>query len=301
MYLLDISNTFLDKSVPDEAIKNYSPDFKNDSSIDFENSDFSSKQEEINFSSEKTRSDTFLPPMNIYDHFSSIHEEENFIGERKDFIPFNLDNLLENKIERRLYFQVVYPERDSSLTKTDNISILIKEEGEEKTFLGIKKLQNEKTRKDNQDNMRKKIKRGFFNTFLIKFLNEVLKSIGSHKYFEKFPHNFINDVHQKRNKKIFAMTLEGVFMKEALYLHEKKNGFNNYLRNLDVLKSEEVKENEEIKKTLNKSIRKFYEEYINSVEFKIDEINRLRKKEMNDDYIKRYIYLANHFIEFLLQ
>ena len=299
--LLDISNTFLDKSVPDEAIKNYSPDFKNDSSIDFENSDFSSKQEEINFSSEKTRSDTFLPPMNIYDHFSSIHEEENFIGERKDFIPFNLDNLLENKIERRLYFQVVYPERDSSFTKTDNISILIKEEGEEKTFLGIKKLQNEKTRKDNQDNMRKKIKRGFFNTFLIKFLNKVLKSIGSHKYFEKFPHNFINDVHQKRNKKIFAMTLEGVFMKEALYLYEEKNGFNNYLRNLDVLKSEEVKENEEIKKTLNKSIRKFYEEYINSVEFKIDEINRLRKKEMNDDYIKRYIYLANHFIEFLLQ
>ena len=299
--LLDISNTFLDKSVPDEAIKNYSPDFKNDSSIDFENSDFSSKQEEINFSSEKTRSDTFLPPMNICDHFSSIHEEENIIEERKDFIPFNLDSLIENKIERRHYFQVVYPERDSSLTKTDNISILIKEEGEEKTFLGIKKLQNEKTRKDNQDNMRKKIKRGFFNTFLIKFLNEVLKSIGSHKYFEKFPHNFINDVHQKRNKKIFAMTLEEIFMKEALYSHEKTNGFNNYLRNLDVLKSEEVKENEEIKKTLNKSIRKFYEEYINSVEFKIDEINRLRKKEMNDDYIKRYIYLANHFIEFLLQ
>ena len=299
--LLDISNTFLDKSVPDEAIKNYSPDFKNDSSIDFENSDFSSKQEEIIFFNEKTRSDTFLPPMNIYDHFSSIHEEENIIEERKDFIPFNLDSLIENKIERRHYFQVVYPERDSSLTKTDNISILIKEEGEEKTFLGIKKLQNEKTRKDNQDNMRKKIKRGFFNTFLIKFLNKVLKSIGSHKYFEKFPHNFINDVHQKRNKKIFAMTLEGVFMKEALYLHEEKNGFNNYLRNLDVLKSEEVKENEEIKKTLNKSIRKFYEEYINSVEFKIDEINRLRKKEMNDDYIKRYIYLANHFIEFLLQ
>ena len=300
--LLDISNTFLDKSVPDEAIKNYSPDSKNDSSIDFENSDFSSKQEEINFSNQKTRSDTFLPPMNICDHFSSIHEEENFIRERKDFIPFNLDNLLENKIERRLYFQVVYPERDSSLTKTDNISILIKEEGEEKTFLGIKKLQNEKTRKDNQDNMRKKIKRGFFNTFLIKFLNKVLKSIGSHKYFEKFPHNFINDVHQKRNKEIFAMTLEGVFMKEALYLHpKKKNGFNNYSHNLDVLKSEEVKENEEIKKTLNKSIRKFYEEYINSVEFKIDEINRLRKKEMNDDYIKRYIYLANHFIEFLSQ
>jgi hypothetical protein len=299
--LLDISNTFLDKSVPDEAIKNYSPDFKNDSSIDFENIDFSSKQEEINFVNEKTRSDTFLQPMNIYDHFSSIHEEEDIIEERKDFIPFNLDSLIENKIERRHYFQVVYPERDSSFTKTDNISILIKEEGEEKTFLGIKKLQNEKTRKDNQDNMRKKIKRGFFNTFLIKFLNKVLKSIGSHKYFEKFPHNFINDVHQKRNKEIFEMTLEGIFMKEALYLHEKKNGFNNYLRNLDVLKSEEVKENEEIKKTLNKSIRKFYEEYINSVEFKIDEINRLRKKEMNDDYIKRYIYLANHFIEFLLQ
>ena len=298
---LDISNTFLDKSVPDEANQNYSHDSKDDFSIDFENSCFSSKQEEINFFNIKTKPDTFLPPMNIYSRLSSIHEEENFIGERKDFIPFNLDNLTENKIERRHYFQVVYPERDSFLTKTDNISILIKEEGTEKTFLGIKKLHNEKTKKDNQDNMRKKIKRGFFNTFLIKFLNEVLKSIGTNKYFEKFPHNFINDVHQKRNKKIFAMTLEGVFKKEALYSHEKKKGFNNYLHNLDVLKSEKVNENDEIKKTLNKSIRKFYEEYINSVEFKIYEINRLREKEMNDDYIKRYIYLANHFIEFLFQ
>jgi type VI protein secretion system component Hcp len=175
------------------------------------------------------------------------------------------------------------------------------EEEEEKPFLGKKKLLNAKTRKDNQDNMRKKIKRGFFNTSLIKFLNELLRSIGSHKYFRKFPHNFINDVHQERNKKIFGMTLREVLVEKKLYIHEENSGFNNYSHNLKVVQSEEIKENEEFKKILDKTIRELYEEYINSDEFKIGEINGLRKKEMTDEYIERYIYLANHFTEFLFQ
>ena len=45
--------------------------------------------------------------------------------------------------------------------------------------------------------------------------------------------------------------------------------------------------------------RDAFEEYINSDEFKIDEINRLkRKKNMQDDYIKEYIKTAYNFIEF---
>ena len=114
-----------------------------------------------------------------------------------------------------------HPKKDTLLNKKENISILIEGE-EEKTFLSKKKLLNEKTRKDNQDNMRKKIKRGFFNTSLIKLLNEKLKSIGSNKYLEKFPQYFIKDVEQKRNKKIFGMTLLKVFVEEEFYIREKK-------------------------------------------------------------------------------
>ena len=66
------------------------------------------------------------------------------------------------------------------------------------------------------------------------------------------------------------------------------------------MQSEEVKENEEFKKILNKTYRNLYEEYINSDEFKIDEINRIKNKN-GDEYIKRYIFLARHLIEFFSQ
>ena len=301
--LIDISNTFIYKSFkfPVQAFKICDDDFIDDRYIDSEN-DFISNKSDINYFSEKTKSNSLLPPMiSSYSILSFIEEEDE---NRNDNHLFYLDTLLENENKRQPYFKVVYPKDDLLLTKinrTENISILIKEEEEEKPFLGKKKLLIAKTRKDNQDNMRKKIKRGFYNTSLIKFLNELLKSIGTKKYFEKFPHNFVNDVNQKRNKKIFGMTLREVLVEKKLYIHEENSGFNNYLHNLKVVQSEDIKENEEFKKIFKKKICELYEEYLNSDEFKIGEINRLKEKNMADDYIARYIYLANHLIEFLFQ
>ena len=67
-----------------------------------------------------------------------------------------------------------------------------------------------------------------------------------------------------------------------------------------MVQSEEVKENEELKKIFNKSFRELYEEYVHSNEFNIDEISRLKKKN-GDEYVKNYIYLAKHLIEFFSQ
>ena len=49
---------------------------------------------------------------------------------------------------------------------------------------------------------------------------------------------------------------------------------------------------------MNKTIRELYEEYINSDEFKINEINRLKNNKMQDEYITKYISLAKNLIEF---
>ena len=97
------------------------------------------------------------------------------------------------------------------------------------------------------------------------------------------------------------MTLGEIFCKKELYLPENEEGLNNYLYNLKVIKSEEVEENDEFKKILNKTIRKLYEEYINSEEFKVEEINRLKEKKMKDEYIERYITLARYLITFFTQ
>ena len=136
---------------------------------------------------------------------------------------------------------------------------------------------------------------------MIKKLNEKLKGIGSRKYLRKFPQHFVSDVNQTRNKDILGMTLEEIFCKKELYLPENKEGLNNFLNNLKVIKSEEVEENEEFRKILNKTIKELYEEYINSDEFKVDEINRLKEKKMKDEYIERYISLARYLIAFFTQ
>ena len=42
-----------------------------------------------------------------------------------------------------------------------------------------------------------------------------------------------------------------------------------------------------------------FEDFINSKEFLIDEVNRLKNKNMEDLYIKRYIYLGKNFMKFI--
>ena len=181
---------------------------------------------------------------------------------------------------------------------TEHNSILDKNE---ENYIGTKRAKIKRPRKDNQDNIRKKIKRGFFNNALIKKLNEKLKSIGSIKYFVKFPKNFVGDGNMKRNKEILNMTLLQLFEKNKLYINENEEGLSKYKYNLEVVKSEEIKENDEFKKILNKTFSELYIEYINSDEFNVDEINRLKKKKMSDEYIRRYKYLAKHLIEYFSQ
>ncbi len=72
------------------------------------------------------------------------------------------------------------------------------------------------------------------------------------------------------------------------------------MHNLEVLESEDIKDNEEFKKIFNKTFRELYEEYINSDEFEKDEINRLKKKN-EDEYISKYIYLAKYLLEYFTQ
>ena len=204
--------------------------------------------------------------------------------------------------DKKKYFNVIYPHNDSLFNKTDKEdTINLITEKDEINFLGNKRLSYRRQRKDNKDNIRTKIKRGFFNSALINKLNDKLKSIGSTKYFMKFPQNFVSDISQKRNKEIVNLTLKEIFEKKELYKQENEIGFENYLHNLKVIQSEIIKENSEFKKILNKTFRELYEEYINSDEFKIGEIGRLKEHKMEDDYIKKYIYLSRELIDFFNQ
>ena len=194
-------------------------------------------------------------------------------------------------------FELISLGRSNLFTNTEKNSVLVRNE---ENRLKRKRGKKRRPRKENQDNIRRKIKRGFFNNSLIKKLNEKLQSIKIIKYFEKFPQHFVNDVNRKRNKDILNLTLREIFEKKELYSLKDKLCLYNYLHNLEVLESEDIKDNEEFKKIFNKTFRELYEEYINSDEFEKDEINRLKKKN-EDEYISKYIYLAKYLLEYFTQ
>ena len=191
-------------------------------------------------------------------------------------------------------FEVIRPIKVGLFTKLD---IDLSKEKEE-TFMKRKRYNEKRSRKENQDNIRKKIKRGFLNNALIPKINMIIKKHGGKIFFEIFKQHFVSDVTRKRNMELINMTLEEIFRKKELY-HE--TDLNFYYHNLKLVNSKEIQENKELKNILNLKLIKIFQEYINSKEFNIDEINRLKSKNMKDSYIKRYIYLAQNFIQFITE
>ena len=214
----------------------------------------------------------------------------------------------ESKEKKEQVFNVVYPRCISlfnenkaknnnlypNINKKEKINIF---KSSNKEMLSMKRSNTRKPRRENRDNIRKKIKRGFLNSSLIKNLNDILKSIGNPLFFEKFPQNFVSDVVKQSNKEILNLSLNEIFEKKELY---KKEDYPHYYHNLKVVKNEEVKKNIVMRKILDKKYYELFDEYINSNEFKIDEINRLKNNGMNDEYIDKYLCLSKHFIEFFM-
>ena len=168
----------------------------------------------------------------------------------------------------------------------------------EKAFLNNKVLPTIKRRRENQDNIRKKLKTVFFNTFLRKKINEILNNKHSRLYFEKFPISFVNDIRKNTNKDVIDKTLLEIILNKELY---SENDLSNYNHNIKVVENKEVKKIGELKKILNKTFRLLFEEFINSKEFNIDEINRLKNNNLDNIYIERYIYQSKHFIEYFAE
>ena len=223
---------------------------------------------------------------------SPNEEEDNEMPNLElTLIPYE-QSLLKNTITLKI-FDVIYPGKYSVFTRIENdLSYLLKEE---EMLCQRKRYNIRRKRRENNDNIRKKIKRGFFNKGLIHKLNMILKNQNINSYFEIFQQHFVGNVTKRTNNQLMNMTLEEIFEKKELY---QESELKSYKHNFNLVKSIEIQENKELKNILNKKLYLIFEEYINSKEFLIDEINRLKNKKMDNGYIQRYIYLTKHFIEF---
>ena len=205
--------------------------------------------------------------------------------------PINLNNSSQESCSKDKLFDIILPKSTPIFSKLENDSST-----DDGIFLERKRYSIKRRRRENKDNIRKKIKRGFLNNALINKINTIIKSNRGKLCFKRFQQHFVSDVAKKSNKVLLNMTLKEIFEKKEIY-DTKELKF--YYHNLKLIQSEEILENEELKNILNKKYCELYDEYLNSKEFMHDEINRLKNNKMEDSYIKRYIYLARNFINFI--
>ena len=192
-------------------------------------------------------------------------------------------------IKKRI-FKVEYPLRDKRCETTKCFEL---NEDDESNFIKKKRSKKRQNRYTYKDLIQQKIKRNFFNGYLVIKLNKILKTIKSGLLFKKFPKRFTNNVSKNDNKRILLMTLGEIIKDKNLY----KNDLKIYEHNLKVineLKEEKSKINEILD---TKNYYETYEDYLNSDEYKIN-IEKIKQKyKGKNEYIKKYICLSKHFLE----
>ena len=221
-------------------------------------------------------------------------DEEDISIQTRPFMneyPINLNNSSQESCSKDKLFDIILPKSTPIFSKLENDSST-----DDGIFLERKRYSIKRRRRENKDNIRKKIKRGFLNNALINKINTIIKSNRGKLCFKRFQQHFVSDVAKKSNKVLLNMTLKEIFEKKEIY-DTKELKF--YYHNLKLIQSEEILENEELRNILNKKYCELYDEYLNSKEFMHDEIKRLKNNKMEDSYIKRYIYLARNFINFI--
>ena len=195
-----------------------------------------------------------------------------------------------NTKHKKKKFEVIYPGKNQQITTESEIKY---------DFTKKIRSKNKQPRFTNWDNIRRVIKRRFVNTYLKNKINMKLKKEGYETFIESFPQEFAANVTKEFNRSIINMTFGQILKTERFYSSKKLYQYN-YKKNSEIVNSINDGRNSDLKELLNKKFSELFEEYLNSDEFKINEIQRLRNSKKPKDiiYIKKYEHFANNLIEF---
>ena len=127
------------------------------------------------------------------------------------------------------------------------------------------------------------------NRYLLNALNKKLRKAGFNTVFLKFPQSLANNVAKDFNKILLNMRLKEIFRAKDLYRDINKTNYNH---NLKLVEQIEERGNPELNMILNVKFRVLFEEYVNSEEFRIAEIKRIKKSKLkNDAYYEKNIFI----------
>jgi hypothetical protein len=229
----------------------------------------------------------------------------SFLGKKRvlfeDYSP--KDYSIFNYGEKNDYSKQIINEVLNEILELDNKKMREMMNGEHQKKV-YKKRKNIPKRKDNSDNIRKKVKSRFLKV-LKNVINEKLKLAGSKKFFNFLPQTFVSNVSKDKNKDMFDSTFKDIFTRNFC---EDKDGnqpdVKKYHHNLSVIeyleKNKEIAEKSNYNNFKNMKFYQIFYEYLKSKEFEL-EIVSLKMERENEKYIREYIFKACNFIEFLFQ
>ena len=230
----------------------------------------------------------------------------------------NKDNVLNKKTKKT---ELTFPKRKINIFRVINsntffifnrgeydkyprnmINDILQKRKKFKIFTFSKNLNKKykKDRKNNSDNIRKKIKSRFLK-YLRNIVNKRLYDAGSEMFFKILPQKFICNISKQQNRNVLNSTFKEVFssnffeeeIKEKCSI-KKCNDNSSVLEYLE--NNEDIGEKSNYYYFKNMKYYEIFNEYLRSKEFET-EIKRLEKKE-DDRYIEKYIKLAYNLINF---
>ena len=162
------------------------------------------------------------------------------------------------------------------------------------------KILSIRRRKENADNIRKRIKAAFLKS-LKHTLNEKLKSFGAKKLFTFLPQTFVSDISRKVNNIVLNLSLENILSKNFCKGNVKGPNFDKYLHNCSVLdylnRNKSICEKSGFEEYKKMNFSQLYQDYFHSREFQL-EILKLKGNNENEKYIMKYIEKAWNFLSF---
>ena len=163
----------------------------------------------------------------------------------------------------------------------------------------FKVMKEKKSRKEDPDEIRKKIKSRFFKSLKI-CINKELDRKGINKKFEYLPQSFISNISKGETKTMLDKTLKQIIL-DISYSNKVDEKLENNLNLLKYLEEDEISKDNckinKIHKIFHTQIRDLFNEYLKSEEFELS-IIKLKEEGNYFDYIKSYINEADNFINF---
>ena len=103
----------------------------------------------------------------------------------------NIFHLFDEKTSSSLERENIFTSK--KIFKVEHLEENISENNDYADYLKKKRSKHKKKRYTYKDNILQKIKRNFFNNYMIGYLNEILKKEGDDSSFKKFPQYFTNN------------------------------------------------------------------------------------------------------------